>query len=146
MRHIQKEGQRRVCIQKLRCAWENVTLGANCWHIGIKYRIEWMDNAVSSRILEFICEFPCFFTPSRPNTSINFFLVDVSKPKLCLSLSLFTTKVWLTCSNTIQLHWDIKWWCFSDTLHCSDKKDRKCKSYLSTYFWHSTTLEKLTIN
>lgn len=42
--------------------------------------------------MQFICKFPCFPTPSRPNTSINFSLVNASKLKLCLFSSYFITK------------------------------------------------------
>ncbi len=46
--------------------------------------------------MQFICEFHCFFAPSKSNTSTNFFFVDASNPKLCPSLFFFITKAWLS--------------------------------------------------
>ena len=44
--------------------------------------------------MKFTCDIFCFSIPNRYYTSINFLIVDDSKPKLCLFLYIFIIKAW----------------------------------------------------
>ena len=94
MQHVRKERLLRAFIQKTHCARKKETLGTNCWYIGLENNVERIDSIVSSWLMQFISIFSCSCVPSIPNTSINFSLVDASKPILCSSPSLFITKAW----------------------------------------------------
>ena len=88
-----KDDRGRVC-KKHTPLGKEATLEANLWQIDIGDSVEGINSAVSNQPMQFICKFWCSLLPRRPNTSINFSLVDVSKMKLCLSPYLFITKAW----------------------------------------------------
>lgn len=83
------------CVLKKRMVLRKETiLGAYRWYSGVRNSVEKIDSGVSNRLMQFICKFLCFPTPSKSNTSIKFSHIDNFKLKLFLFPSFFILKVW----------------------------------------------------
>ena len=74
-------------------SWKEATWGTNCWQISVENSDGRINNAVSRRLMQFICKSICFFAINKLKTTINFPLVDASKPRLCPFPSFIITKV-----------------------------------------------------
>lgn len=87
---------------------------ANHWYIDLKDNVEKIYNVFNSQLMQYICKFFYFSSLTKLNTTIKLSLVDDSKPKLCLSPSVFITKTWLSLQkhhpDALRLHFMMLFW------------------------------------